>query len=55
MTGTPSTPWHITIGNPKRPIFSSGDMYIQDDVKVDLGPILQFNDLPSSIKCELHL
>jgi hypothetical protein len=55
MTGTPSTPWHITIGNPKRPIFSSGDMYIQDDVKVDLGPILQFNDLPSSIKCEFTL
>lgn len=55
MTGTPSTPWHITIGNPKRPIFSSGDMYIKDTVKVDMGPILQFNDLPSSIKCEFTL
>jgi hypothetical protein len=55
LTGTPSTPWHITVGNPKRPLFSSGDMYISDDVKLDLGPILQFNDLPSSIKCEFTL
>jgi len=55
MTGTPSAPWHITIGNPKRPIFSSGDMYMSEDVKLELGPILQFNDLPSSIKCTVIL
>lgn len=55
LTGSPSTPWHITIGNPKRPLFSSGDMYMESDVKLELGPILQFNDLPSSIKCEFTL
>lgn len=55
LTGTPSAPWHITIGNPKRPIFSSGDMYMDQDVKLELGPILQFNDLPSSIKCTFTL
>lgn len=55
LTGTPSAPWHITIGNPKRPIFSSGDMYMDEIVKLELGPILQFNDLPSSIKCTFTL
>ena len=49
LTGAPSTPWHITIGNPLRPIFCSGDMLIQD-VNLKLGPQLAFNDLPSSIK-----
>ena len=24
LTGNPSTPWHITIGNPMRPVFCSG-------------------------------
>ena len=54
MTGSNSTPWHITIGNPKKPIFSSGDMFTTD-VKLTLGPILSFNDLPSSIKIEFTL
>ena len=50
----PSTPWHITIGNPLRPIFSSGDMYTTD-VTLSLGSTLAFNDLPSSIKVEFVL
>lgn len=54
LTGAHSTPWHVTIGNPKRPIFSSGDLYT-DDVKMSMGPILGFNDLPSSIKLEFTL
>jgi hypothetical protein len=52
LTGTPSGPWHITIGNPKHPIFSSGDM-IADKVKMTLGNVLSFNDLPSSITLEI--
>jgi hypothetical protein len=54
LTGAPSTPWHITIGNPLRPLFCSGDMYTTD-VSISFGPQLAFNDLPSSIKvsCEL--
>lgn len=48
LTGAPSTPWHITIGNPLRPVFCSGDMYVQD-VNLKLGPQLAFNDLPSTI------
>lgn len=52
LTGAPSTPWHITIGNPKKPIFSSGDMEVTD-CTLSLGKILAFNDLPSSIKLEI--
>jgi hypothetical protein len=54
LTGSPSTPWHITIGNPKRPMFSSGDMYTKE-VTLTLGKTLAFNDLPSSIKIEFSL
>lgn len=54
LTGAYSTPWHITIGNPKKPLFSSADMYTTD-VKLTLGPILAFNDLPSSISVEFTL
>jgi hypothetical protein len=55
LSGAPSTPWHITIGNPLRPVFCSGDMYISDNVKLTLGPTLAFNDLPSNIKVEFTL
>jgi hypothetical protein len=54
LTGTPSTPWHVTIGNPKRPIFSSGDMVVTD-VTITMGKLLAFNDLPSSIKINFTL
>jgi hypothetical protein len=54
LSGAPSTPWHITVGNPLRPIFCSGDM-ITDDVKVKLGPTLAFNDLPSNITVDFTL
>ena len=54
LSGRPSTPWHITIGNPMRPVFVSGDM-LTTDVKLTLGPTLAFNDLPSSIKIEFTL
>jgi len=54
LSGMPSTPWHITIGNPMRPVFVSGDM-LATDVKLTLGPTLAFNDLPSSIKIVFSL
>lgn len=53
LTGTPSGPWHITIGNPKHPIFSSGDM-IATNVKITLGNVLSFNDLPSNITLDVE-
>ncbi len=54
LTGAASTPWHITIGNPMRPIFCSGDMLVEK-VDVTLGTELAFNDLPSTIKAEFTL
>lgn len=54
LTGGPSTPWHITIGNPLRPIFCSGDMICQS-VSVNFGPQLSFNDLPTYIEVEIEL
>ena len=54
LTGAASTPWHVTIGNPRRPIFSSGDMLVED-VTVTFGKLLAFNDLPSSVKIEFTL
>jgi hypothetical protein len=54
LAGLPSTPWHLTIGNPMRPTFCSGDMLVEN-VTLSLGPDLAFNDLPSSIKVEFNL
>lgn len=54
LTGSPSAPWHVTVGNPRRPIFSSGDMVVEN-VEISLGKLLSFNDLPSSIKLKLTL
>ena len=54
LSGNPSTPWHITVGNPLRPVFCSGDMLTQS-VTLKLGPILAFNDLPSSITATFQL
>ena len=54
LTGNPSTPWHITIGNPMRPVFCSGDM-LTTEVNLKLGPTLAFNDLPSSIMVDFTL
>ena len=55
LSGLPSTPWHITIGNPMRPVFCAGDMYMRESLTLTLGPTLAFNDLPSSIKASFAL
>jgi hypothetical protein len=55
LSGLPSTPWHITIGNPMRPVFCAGDMYMREAMALTLGPLLAFNDLPSSIKASFTL
>jgi hypothetical protein len=54
LTGLPSTPWHITLGNPLRPTFTSGDM-LTTNVKLNLGGQLSFNDLPTKITAEFTL
>lgn len=54
LTGSPSGYFHVQIGNPLRPIFSSGDMIVEE-VTLTLGPVLSWNDLPSYIKAEFTL
>lgn len=54
LTGSATGPWHITIGNPLKPIFCSGDM-ICNDVKITFGPVLGFNDLPTFMDIEVQL
>ena len=54
LTGSNSTPWHVTIGNPKKPIFCSGDMLCKG-VQLTVGKNLAFNDLPSYIKISFEL
>tara|TARA_R110000772_G_scaffold2410_1_gene8292 strand:+ start:16138 stop:18150 length:2013 start_codon:yes stop_codon:yes gene_type:complete len=54
MTGVSSAPWHITIGNPKNPFFSSGDMIVEGG-KVTFGNILGFNDIPTRIDFEFTI
>jgi hypothetical protein len=53
-TGQASTPWHVTIGNPKKPFFSSGDM-LCERVQLKFGTVLAFNDLPSTIEVTVKL
>ena len=54
LTGQPSAPWHVTIGNPKRPIFSSGDMLVEE-VELSMGKTLGFNDIPTSVRLSFTL
>jgi len=54
LSGGPSTPWHVTVGNPLRPVFCSGDMECTG-VDIKLGPVLAFNDLPASITVRVNL
>jgi hypothetical protein len=48
-TGASSAPWHVTVGNPKNPFFSSGDMVCKN-TKITFGNTLGFNDLPTRIE-----
>lgn len=54
LTGAPSGYWHVTIGNPKKPFFSSGDL-TTSNVALSFGRVLGYNDLPSTIKIEFTL
>lgn len=54
LSGAPSTPWHVTVGNPLRPVFCSGDMFATD-FTLKLGSTLAFNDLPANISLDFAL
>jgi hypothetical protein len=53
LSGSPSGIYHVTIGNPLRPLFSSGDLYPgkgSETTKITLGTELGYNNLPTTIK-----
>jgi hypothetical protein len=52
LSGSPSGIYHVTVGNPLRPIFSSGDLlpHQNSGMKITLGPELGYNNLPTTIK-----
>jgi hypothetical protein len=45
MTGQPTTPWHITIGNPWSPIISAGNMIVEK-IELSAKGEMGFNDVP---------
>jgi hypothetical protein len=53
MTGSPNAPWHVSIGNPRKPFFVSGDM-VCDKVTLEFGKELGFNDLPTEITATIE-
>ena len=53
-TGASSAPWHITLGNPKNPFFSSGDMIVEG-TKIKMGNTLGFNDIPTQIEFTFNI
>lgn len=57
LSGSPSGIYHVTVGNPLRPIFSSGDLLPSQNggMKITLGPELGYNNLPTTIKFECTL
>ncbi len=53
-TGLPSGIWHVSIGNPKTPIVSCGDLIIKSS-KLKLGTEFGFNDFPNSFEISYEL
>ena len=53
-TGLPSGIWHITMGNPKSPIISCGDLILSSS-ELKLGRELGFNDFPNEFSVEYTL
>lgn len=54
MSGGYTAPWHITMGNPKAPWFSIGNL-IMKNVELEVGNKLAFDDTPNSVKVKYHL
>ncbi len=54
MTGIPTTPWHLTIGNPFNPIISMSNLLV-DDVTIGWGNEIGFNDMPTIINVSVGL
>ena len=54
MTGMPTAPWHITIGNPYSPIISAGNMIVEK-IELSAKGELGFNDMPMQLNAKINL
>jgi len=54
MTGTNSTPWHLTLGNPYSPTVSLGNIKV-DDISLKFSNELSFNDMPKRLDVEVQI
>lgn len=54
LSGDPVGPWHVTIGNPRNPIMSIGNLIIESSTIQHYGP-LGFDDFPTGLKVTINL
>ena len=54
LTGEPVGVWHVTIGNPRNPIMSMGNLIISDSTVQHYGP-LGIDDFPTGLKVTVNL
>lgn len=54
MTGLPTTPWHITIGNPYQPVLSLNNIVV-DGVTIKPNTEMGFGDMPTKIKTSVNV
>ena len=49
FSGLPSTPWHLTIGNPYAPLLSMNNVYLSN-LEVTMGKDMGYNDMAKTMK-----
>lgn len=54
MTGLNTAPWHLTLGNPKAPYFTIGNL-ICSNVNLELNNEFGYSDMPTEIKVKCTL
>lgn len=54
ITPTPTGQWHLTIGNPRNPILSIGNLILKKSTITHYGP-LGLDDFPTGLKVEVEL
>lgn len=54
LSGQHTAPWHITIGNPKFPWFTCGNMVV-DNIDLNFGGELAYNDMPTELTVTIKL
>ena len=55
MTGVSTAPWHLTLGNPKAPWFTVGNLIMDGNINLNVSKNFTFNDIPDSITVSCNL